>query len=103
MRRASLATNVLFQGKWKVQILCAMRSGPIRLGQLTRLIPDASKKMLAQNLRQLEANGIIVRKDLSDVILHVEYDLEDTERKDVIAFLDHLSEWGGSYLRRGKK
>jgi hypothetical protein len=45
VRRATLANDVLFQGKWKVQILCAMRSGPSRLGQLARIIPGASKKI----------------------------------------------------------
>lgn len=53
---ASGAAAVLLQGKWRVEILCAMRSGPVRVGQLSRLIPGASKKMLAQNLRRLEVD-----------------------------------------------
>ena len=77
LRNASLAVALLFQSKWRVQILCVLRTGPIRLGQLGRLIPGASKKMLSQNLRQLEADGIIVRKDMSDLVLHVEYELGD--------------------------
>jgi DNA-binding HxlR family transcriptional regulator len=43
-RRADLTIEILFQGKWKAQILCAMRSGPIRLSQLARIVPGASKK-----------------------------------------------------------
>jgi DNA-binding HxlR family transcriptional regulator len=43
-RRADLTIEILFQGKWKAQILCAIRSGPIRLGQLARIVPGASKK-----------------------------------------------------------
>jgi hypothetical protein len=62
VRNATFAVGVLFQSKWRVQILCAMRSERVRLGQLARLIPAASKKMLTQNLRQLEADGIVVRK-----------------------------------------
>lgn len=54
-QNASRAAAVLLQGKWRVEILCAMRSGPVRVGQLSRLIPRASKKMLAHNLRRLEA------------------------------------------------
>jgi DNA-binding HxlR family transcriptional regulator len=42
-----------------------MRSGPIRLAQLARIVPGASKQMLTQNLRKLEADGIVVRKDLT--------------------------------------
>ena len=34
----------ILDGKWKLQILCAMRTGPVRLSQLTRLAPAASKK-----------------------------------------------------------
>jgi DNA-binding HxlR family transcriptional regulator len=52
-RRANLAVDILFQVKWRIHILFAMRSGPIRLGQLARLVPGLSKKMLTQNLRKL--------------------------------------------------
>jgi DNA-binding HxlR family transcriptional regulator len=61
----------ILDGKWKLQILCAMRSGPVRLSQLTRLAPAASKKGLRANLRSLESSHIVVRRDLSDSVLHV--------------------------------
>jgi DNA-binding HxlR family transcriptional regulator len=97
-RRADLTIEILFQGKWKAQILCAMRSGPIRLGQLSRIVPGASKKMLTQNLRQLEADGIVVRRDLTDLVLHIEYELDESTRDGVCALLDHLAKWGGLHL-----
>ena len=100
VRRATLTAEVLFQGKWKLQILCAMRSGPVRLGQLARIVPGASKKMLTQNLRQLEAHGIVVRKDMSDLVLHIEYELDESTTEGVCALLDHLEKWGG--LQFGK-
>jgi len=100
VRNTTFAVGVLFQGKWKVQILCAMRMGPVRLGQLARLIPAASKKMLTKNLRELEADGIVVRKDMSDLVLHIEYELNDSTREGVCALLDHLATWGG--LQFGK-
>src|SRR5271170_7723465 len=100
VRNATFTVGVLFQSKWKVQILCALCSGPVRLGQLARLIPGASKKMLTQNLRQLEACGIIVRKDMSEVVLHVEYDLAVRTRESVCALLDHLADWGDLYLEK---
>jgi DNA-binding HxlR family transcriptional regulator len=99
-RRASLTVEVLFQSKWRVQILCAMRLGPVRLGQLGRIIPNASKKMLTQNLRKLEADGIIVRTDLSDHVLHVEYDLSAGTREATCGLLDHLVRWSDLYLER---
>lgn len=100
VRRASLACDTLLQGKWRVQILCAMRIGPVRLGQLMRLIPNGSRKMLVQNLRNLESAGIVVRRDLSDVLLHVEYDLESGLRESVCLLLDELSSWGGHYSEK---
>jgi DNA-binding HxlR family transcriptional regulator len=56
--------------------------------------------MLTQNLRQLEACGIIVRKDMSEVVLHVEYDLAVRTRESVCALLDHLADWGDLYLEK---
>jgi len=91
------AAAVLFQAKWRVEILCAMRSGPVRIGQLSRVIPRASKKMLTQNLRQLEADGIVVRHDMSEVVLHVEYDFDPEVREEVCSLLDHLAHWGRFY------
>jgi len=99
VRCANLATEVLLQGKWRLHILCAMRSGPVRLGQLARLIPAASKKMLTQNLRKLEGNGIVVRRDLSKTVLHIEYDFDDSARDEVCALLDALVAWGDFRLR----
>ena len=100
VRNASFAVGALFQSKWRIQILCALRSRPVRLGQLKRLIPEASKKMLAQNLRQLEADGIVVRKDMSDLVLHIEYELKADTSEGVCALLDHLAEWGERHLMR---
>jgi DNA-binding HxlR family transcriptional regulator len=96
----SLAGEVLLAGKWKIQILCAMRTGPIRLGQLARLISNASRKMITHNLRNSEGYGIVIRKDLSDISLHVEYDLEPLLRESICSLLDELAKWGDAYLRK---
>ncbi len=99
-RLTSLAEEVLLAGKWKIQILCAMRAGPVRLGQLARLIPSASRKMLTRNLRSLEGYGVVIRRDLSDIVLHVEYDLDPILRDSICSLLDGLANWGEHYLRR---
>ncbi len=98
-RRAEVAVDVLFRGKWQIALLCAMRGGSVRIGQLSRSIPGASKKVLAQSLRRLEADGIIIRRDLSDQVLHVEYNLHPDKRDSVICLLDSLSSWSERYLR----
>lgn len=98
MHNVALTADTLFHSKWRIHILCAMRSSPVRLGQLARMIPKASKKVLTQNLRELEASGIVVRRDLSDVVLHIEYELRDDIKDKLCALLDHLDEWGKACL-----
>src|ERR1700730_3445283 len=73
---AQLAIN-LIQGKWKTRILSQLRHGPVRLSELRRMFPKASKKMLTQHLREMEKDGLVVRKDLSGRLRHVEYFLSD--------------------------
>jgi hypothetical protein len=77
IHKVSRVTEML-QGKWTLQILCAMRTEPVRLSQLIRFIPSASKKALRASLRALEAAEIVVRHDMSGIVLHVEYDLPIT-------------------------
>jgi len=88
----------LLQGKWTVQILCAMREHPVRLSKLRREIPAASKKGLTASLRSLEAAGVVLRRDLSSSVLHVEYELADVMRKPLVGLLDHLAEWSKLYV-----
>jgi DNA-binding HxlR family transcriptional regulator len=90
------AVREILEGKWKLQILCAMRDQPVRMSQLTRQIPSASKKALRAGLRSLELSRVIVRHDMSSAVLHVEYDFTDDMREYVTALLDHLAEWGAS-------
>jgi DNA-binding HxlR family transcriptional regulator len=86
----------MLQGKWKVHILCAMRGGgPVRLGQLSRLLPEASKKVLMTELKQLVASGLVERRDLSDggVVRHVEYNLIESIRPATFLLLVQLEIW----------
>ena len=91
-----LAISIV-QGKWKMGILSHLQYGPLRLSQLRRLFPDASKKMLAQHLRELEDDGIIVRSDLSGRRRHVEYSLNAAKRAAVFRLIDSLTEWGSHF------
>ncbi len=85
----------LLRGKWTVQILCAMRTRPVRL---RRQIPSASKKALTGSLRSLEAARVVLRRDLSSSVLHVEYELSATIREPLALLLDNLADWGELYL-----
>lgn len=88
------ATLCLVRGKWKIPILVNMLDGPVRLGQLRRLIPNASKKVLVQQLHELERDGIIVRTEFSGKIKHVEYTISAPLGDEIVNLLGLLSDWG---------
>ena len=94
--RSCTDTVHLVQGKWKMHIVCAIRFRPVRLGQLARELPTASKKVLTENLRELEDAGLIVRRDLGGSVPHVEYDFKDEVRPALHSMLDHLADFGSS-------
>ena len=86
-------TMKVLRGKCTVQILCALLNGPVRLSQLRRLIPTASKKALTANLRSLETLHLIVRRDLSNSVLHVEYEIAEPARQPLETLVNQLSQF----------
>jgi DNA-binding HxlR family transcriptional regulator len=93
---AQLAIS-LIQGKWKMRILSQLQHGPIRLSQLRKMFPDASKKMLTQHLREMEKDGLVNRIDLSGRLRHVEYSLETSLGVAVLHLINTLTEWGSQH------
>lgn len=88
-----LATLNVIGGKWKPIILHMLTSGTMRFGSLKKNIPPVSQKMLTQQLRELEADGIISRKVYAEVPPKVEYSL--TERGATLKpILEKLYVWG---------
>lgn len=84
----SRAILELVADKWTLLILPALKRGPMRNGDLLRLIGGVSQKMLTQTLRELERNGLVQRHDFMEVPPRVEYaltelgvSLADTVRK----------------------
>jgi DNA-binding HxlR family transcriptional regulator len=88
------AAIALIQGKWKIGILSRLQHGPLRLSQLRRLFPGASKKMLTQQLREMEKDGLVVRSDQSAKVRHVEYSLSASLGSDVLRLIGTLAQWG---------
>lgn len=86
-------TIEVLRGKWTVQILCALVDGPVRLSRLRRLIPAVSKKALTANLRSLEKSRLILRRDLSKAVLHLEYEIAESARAPLVALVDLLSQF----------
>ena len=91
-KRLSKVVDLLSR-KWTIHVLFAMSDQPVRLSELKRQIPTASKKALTSSLRALEAEGLIVRRDLSDTVLHVEYEIVSAIRGPLLALLDCLATW----------
>lgn len=71
------AVVAIVSGKWKGHILWAVRTGPQRFGELKRSVPGASEKVLIQQLRELETDGIIRRTAFQEIPPRVEYSLTE--------------------------
>ena len=62
-------------GRWRTVLLSHLKEGVHRYGELRRATPGISEKMLSQRLRELEADGLVTRRDHGTVPPHVEYEL----------------------------
>jgi DNA-binding HxlR family transcriptional regulator len=80
-------------GKYKVAILYYIRESVLRFGELRRLMPLATKRMLTKQLRELERDGMIDRKIFRQVPPRVDYSLTK-EGKSIVPILEDLCEWG---------
>lgn len=83
----------LIGGKYKALILWHLVGGTLRHGQLARLIPQATPKMLTQQLRELEADGLIGRTVYPQVPPKVEYTLTG-EGLSLRPILEAMYGWG---------
>src|SRR5579871_5881742 len=92
-------TADIIGGKWKPSILFYLERGTRRFGELQRLIPSMTKKMLTQHLRDLEHHEIVHRKVYAEVPPKVEYSL--TRYGESLApILQAMSAWGVKHRTR---
>lgn len=80
-------------GKWKMHLMWVLGMGPQRFGRIRRLLDGVSEKVLAENLRQLEASGVVHREVYPEVPPRVEYSLTPLGAELAVA-LRPLEEWG---------
>jgi DNA-binding HxlR family transcriptional regulator len=85
-------------GKWKAIILWELEGGPLRFGELRRRVTGASEKMLIQQLRELEQDGLITRCAFPEVPPRVEYALSEWGAR-LNAALAALADWGEAYAK----
>ncbi len=89
----------VFAGKWKVCILFELKGGPVRFNELRRLLPAISQKMMTQQLRQLEENGLVLRRQYRESRLHVEYSLTKLA-KSVDPVLKSMVTWSTNNMKQ---
>lgn len=87
-------------GRWKPLILWHLKEeGVLRHGQLRRLIPSITQKMLTQQLRQLEGDGLVERTQYPEVPPRVEYALT-VHGRELHDMLNHFCWWGEAHAHR---
>jgi DNA-binding HxlR family transcriptional regulator len=86
-------------GKWKILILWHVRDRPQRFSELKRLIPEISEKILIQQLRNLEKDGVVHRHDYAEVPPRVEYSFTEYG-KSLKPVLRMLCNWGEEHLKK---
>lgn len=82
--------------KWRVLIIRELLGGTKRFGELQRSVGDISQKVLTQNLRAMEENGLVTRKAYAEVPPRVEYTLTETGYS-LKPILDAMATWGTNY------
>ena len=93
------ATLDLIDGKWKGVILYHLQRGTQRFGELRRLMPGITQRMLTKQLRALEDDRLIVRKVYAEVPPRVDYTLSEIGES-LRPVIDVLKEWGESHRER---
>lgn len=91
------ATLEVIGGKWKCVILCHLTHGTKRTSDLKRLMPAITQKMLTQQLRELEQDGIVNRISYNQVPPKVEYELSEYGWS-LKPILDSLCNWGELHI-----
>lgn len=87
-------TLSLISGKHKMVILyCLMEYEPVRFNELRRYLKTISDKTLSVNLKELESDGLIIRKEYPQIPPKVEYSLSE-RGKSLMVVLDQLCTWG---------
>jgi len=89
----------LIGGKWSMLLLCVLRDGPVRTGELARRVGGISQKMLTQTLRELARHGIVTRKDYGEIPPRVEYELTALGRS-LSALVVEIENWVTANYRR---
>jgi DNA-binding HxlR family transcriptional regulator len=92
------ATIDVIEGKWKPIIVNELKERTLRFGQLRRHVPEATRKVLTEQLRELEDDGIIKRKTSEKRWERVEYSLTSYGRT-LVPVLTLMAKWGAIHKK----
>lgn len=87
----------LIDGKWKGVILFHLLNGTLRFNEIRRKVPRVTQRMLTTQLRELEADGFVLRKVFAEVPPRVEYSLTELGRS-LDPVIGALKTWGDANL-----
>jgi DNA-binding HxlR family transcriptional regulator len=87
----------LIDGKWKGVVLYHLFEGTLRFSEIRRRLPNVTQRMLTNQLRELEADGLIIRKIYPQVPPRVEYSLS-TRGRTLKPVIKALKAWGDAHL-----
>jgi DNA-binding HxlR family transcriptional regulator len=91
-------TADVIDGKWKPQIINSLKTGNMRFGRLRRSVPEATRKVITSQLRELEKDGIVLREVLALKPLQVQYSLTPYGRT-LVPVLTEMAAWGKKHQR----
>lgn len=91
-------TLAVVGGKWKASILWHLAQQTMRFSELQRQFTETTRKMLTQQLRELEADGLVHREVYPQVPPKVEYSLT-VKGQSIFPILQQMCDWGKDYLQ----
>ncbi len=94
---AVIAALRMFATKWKPCIICYLSEGSMRYNELYRAIPNISRKMLSDQLRELESDGLITRVQYDRKLQQVSYHLSG-KGKSLMPLMEQLQNWGLAHI-----
>lgn len=92
----------IFGGKWKPEILYFINIQPRRFNELRRLIPPVTQRMLTQQLRELERDGIVNRKQYLEIPPKVVYSMTELGNT-LIPIFKELEKWTNNNINKVEK
>jgi DNA-binding HxlR family transcriptional regulator len=87
-------------GKWKLILCWYLLQQPRRNGELRRLVPGIGQKVLTQQLRELERDGVVRRTAYDELPAKVIYSIVETERDALAVVVDVMCDWGFDRVER---